>query len=416
MSLANQSYFDVIILGAGAAGLMTARVAASRGLKVLILEHNSEPGKKILISGGGRCNFTNLYAESKHFVSSNEHFCISALKRFTPGDFIKYVDEAGIDYFEKKDGQLFCQNRASDLVNWFVEELKRLNVTLLTDCRVNVIARPEKAEPHKEGPLRGQSSQVFLVETSQGDFQSRALVVATGGLSVPKVGATDLGYKIAKQFGHTIMELEPALDGLTWPNSLSLLSELSGYSLEAKLTLACGQAFTESLLFTHKGLSGPVALNTSLYWHQKEPVTIHFLPKINWTKELEEKKRTHGGLKIATLLNQYFSEKFTTVWMKLHQFPDSILAQTGTPLLKKISDSLSQWNFIPSGTVGYVKAEVTRGGVSTFEIDSKTMESKKVPGLYFVGEVLDVTGQLGGFNFQWAWASGSACGLALRQK
>lgn len=398
MSLVTEKkYFDVIVIGAGAAGMMTARTASLAHKRVAILEHNSEVGRKILISGGGRCNFTNLYTLPSNYVSENPHFCISALKRFSPGDFITLMEAAKIPYHEKRDGQLFCTHKARDLVNWFVDELKKENVSLATNCLIQKI----------------EKTDLFSIQTSQGVFTAPSLVVATGGLSVPKVGASDLGYKIASQFGHTITELSPALDGFVWPQSLQGFAELSGYSLPAKISLACGQSFTQSLLMTHKGLSGPVALDASLYWKRGENIVIHLLPSLQWHTLLKDEKTNHGGIRISTLLNRYFSSKFTETWMRLKKMNDSLLAQTPLTTIEKIADNLTNWTWSPSGTVGYNKAEVTRGGVSTFEIDSRTMQSKKIPGLYFVGEVVDVSGQLGGFNFQWAWASGHAAGQAV---
>lgn len=388
--------YDVIVIGAGGAGLMCALQAARRGRKVLALDHAPKIGKKILISGGGRCNFTNLHASPANFVSHNPHFCKSALARFTPDDFIQMVKDHDIPFHEKKLGQLFCDRSARDIVAMLVQDCEKAGVTFQLDCLVQAVTKSDR----------------FLLDTSQGSFSSESLVIATGGPSVPDTGATDFGYGLAKQFGLALVEPEPALVGLTWNESdLRSFGDLAGVSAETVVT--CRQAsFRENILFTHRGLSGPAILQASLYWHQGDPITINLSPDLDLPTWFLEAKRLGDKAELKTLLASRLPKRLADKCCDLY-LPSKPLVQLADKALASFADRLHRWSVTPSGTEGFKKAEVTRGGVDTDELSSKTMEAKKVPGLYFIGEVVDVTGQLGGYNFQWAWASGFAAGQAV---
>jgi predicted Rossmann fold flavoprotein len=390
------SHHDVIVIGAGGAGLMCALQAARRGRKVLALDHAPKIGKKILISGGGRCNFTNLHAGPANFYSQNARFCTSALARFTPDDFVQMVTAHGIPFHEKKLGQLFCDRSAKDIVAMLVQGCEKAGVTFRLDCAVQAVSKPDQ----------------FLVGTSQGPFSSESLVIATGGPSVPDTGATDFGYGIARQFGLALVEPEPALVGLTWNESdLRSFGDLAGVSTETVAT--CRRtSFRENILFTHRGLSGPAILQASLYWHQGDPITIDLSPDCDLAAWFSEAKRQGEKTELKTLLASRLPKRLAEKLCDLH-LPSKPLAQLADKALASFADRLHRWTVTPSGTEGFKKAEVTRGGVDTDELSSKTMETKKVPGLYFIGEVVDVTGQLGGYNFQWAWASGFAAGQAV---
>jgi len=387
--------FDVVILGAGAAGMMCAIEAGKRGRRVLVLDHAGKVGAKILISGGGRCNFTNLLTPPEAYVSENPHFCKSALSRFRPEDFISLVRAHGVSFHEKKLGQLFCDRTAKDIVRLLTTECEKAGVTVRLSTEIHSIIR--------EGDL-------FFIDTTCGAFRAASLVIATGGLSIPKIGATGLGYDIARQFGLKIIPTAPALDGfLLNAQSLATLRDLSGVSVDCVVTCS-GVSFRENILFTHRGLSGPAALQASLYWRQGEPLTINLLPDHNAALWLIDKKRSGSRAEIKNLLAMFLPKNLAETLGTLHDFPGGPLLQISDKTLKEIGQLLNAWTLEPAGTVGYDKAEVTRGGVSTDELSSKTMESKKIPGLYFIGEVVDVTGRLGGFNFQWAWASGWVAG------
>ena len=391
--------YDVIIIGAGAAGLMCASLAGRRGLKVLILEHNDRPGKKILISGGGRCNFTNIHTSPQNFLSENLHFAKSALSRFGSSDFIKMIKDHKISFHEKKLGQLFCAGSASQIVKMLLDECDKYGVEIQLGCKVSSLAR--SPEGH------------FIFDTDKGSFQSKKAVMATGGLSFPKIGASDFGYKIAKQFGLKLTPLAPALDGFTLGGEFSFIKDLSGVSLDCNLTCENGISFRENILFTHKGLSGPAALQGSLYWRPGESIFLNLLPDMDVLKLLREEKSSGSRKHIKNILAQYFPMRFSESFC-LQYFPElGGINQIAEKPLVLLAEKLSNWQIIPSGTVGYSKAEVTRGGVDTNELSSKTMEAKKVPGLYFIGEVIDVTGWLGGYNFQWAWASAYAAAMAF---
>ena len=380
---------DVIILGGGAAGLFCASVAAQRGRKAVLLEHAEKVGKKILISGGGRCNFTNLHTKPENFLSQNPNFAKSALARFTPQDFIALVRKHDIAFHEKKLGQLFCDGSAQQIVELLLQECAA--ATIKVHCEVKSI----------------QKRDAFVVETNQGTFTSESLVIATGGVSIPKMGATDFGYRVAKQFGLKLVHPKPALVPFTLPpNELNTFSELSGVSVDALVSLG-KQQFRENILFTHRGLSGPAILQISSYWNPGQAVSLNLLPDENLAESLALHQTSN--MNFATWLGTHLPQRFAKAWATL-QAADKPLRQFNPKELSRLADQLQHWQLTPNGTEGFAKAEVTSGGVDTHELSSKTMEASKVPGLYFIGEVVDVTGHLGGFNFQWAWASGNAAG------
>jgi hypothetical protein len=382
---------DVIIIGGGAAGLFCAIEAGRRGRSVLVLEHAGQVGKKIAISGGGRCNFTNLNTSAANFISANPHFAKSALARYTPADFVALVERHGIAHHEKKLGQLFCDGSARQIINLLLAECNDARVEIRCGCRVHGVERGDK----------------FRVETEQGSFTSASLVVATGGLSIPQLGATDFGYRLARQFDLRIEPTRPALVPLTLPPATQArLSELSGVSLDA--VAGCGGAtFRENILVTHRGLSGPAILQVSSYWQHGEPVNLNLLPDTDALSLLLERQDSENEL--ANVLGRYLPRRFAQAWCKLYAPPKS-LRQMSEREIAALAEKIQCWQITPAGTEGYKKAEVTAGGVATSELSSRTMEATRVPGLYFIGEVVDVTGQLGGYNFQWAWASGYAAG------
>lgn len=385
---------DVIVIGAGAAGLMCAAIAAARGRKVLVLDHANKAGKKILMSGGGRCNFTNMYTEPANFLSQNPHFCKSALARYTQWDFIGLVASYGVPYHEKKLGQLFCDNKASDILGLLLAECER------TGAEVRLNTRIEEVTPLAEG---------YRLLTSGGIFECHALVVATGGLSIPTLGATGFGYQLAKQFGHTLLPTRAGLVPFTITDQLKpLCTELSGTSVDC-IASCNGQSFRENLLFTHRGLSGPAILQVSSFWAPGDTVTLNLLPDHDALTWLQSQQAERPNAELRTVLGDLFTRKMAQ--LLCDQWFESRPMKQYTPgQLQAIANQLSEWQLVPAGTEGYRTAEVTLGGVDTREVSSKTMESLKSPGLYFIGEVLDVTGHLGGFNFQWAWASGYVAG------
>jgi len=394
---------DALIIGAGGAGLMCSIEAAKRNRNVLVLDHASKIGGKILISGGGRCNFTNLGASSAQYVSQNLHFCKSALSRYASGDFIQLVKKYKIPFHEKKLGQLFCDISAKDIVVMLTSEAQKYGVEILISCKVIKISKTP-AEPNS-----------FLVTTNQGNIECDSLVIATGGLSIPKLGATGLGYQIAKQFDINITKTYPALDGFRFTDDeTEKFKELSGVSLDC--VISCNSiSFRENILFTHSGLSGPAALQASLHWSKGDSIFINLLPEINAFEFLKNKKLEGSKGLVKNVLSELLVNRFSELFCKLY-FPETLeqhLYQTPDATLLKMSEKLHSWKIIPSDTIGYSKAEVTKGGVDTNELSSKTMESKKIKGLYFIGEVVDVTGWLGGYNFQWAWSSGWAAGQVV---
>ena len=396
------THFDVIIIGAGASGLMCAGTAGRRGRRVLVLDKNSRPGKKILISGGGRCNFTNRYMEPGCFISENPHFCKSALKRYTQRNFIEMVEKHGISIQEREQGQLFCRDSAGEILRMLLKECEQAGVRILTGCETTSVAANKK---ENSGPRR------FLLSTRKGEFSTTSLVVATGGLSMPKIGASGFGYDIARQFGLHVLPTRAGLVPFRFSDSFKAVSEqLAGISLEVTLDTA-GKTFSGSVLFTHRGLSGPAALQLSNYWLPGDPITMNVLPGIDLAQWLIAQKRDHPKALLRNLLAQRLPKrlvhKLQTLWQSWAYRP---IAELPDSALVHIAEGLSHWQLKPSGTEGYRTAEVTLGGVDTGELSSKTMESKIRQGLYFIGEVVDVTGHLGGYNFQWAWSSGYAAG------
>ncbi|MFK0086189.1 NAD(P)/FAD-dependent oxidoreductase [Pseudomonas sp. NPDC090755] len=384
---------EVIIIGAGAAGLMCALTAAGRGRQVLLLDHANKPGKKILMSGGGRCNFTNMYTEPGNFLSQNPHFCKSALARYTQWDFIEMVGKHAVPYHEKKLGQLFCDNKSSDILGMLLDECDSAGAELRMDTRIDQIEKVEGG---------------YLLETSAGQFQCQSLVIATGGLSIPTLGATGFGYQVARQFGHTLLPTRAGLVPftITDPQLKAICTELSGTSVDC-IASCNGTSFRENLLFTHRGLSGPAILQISSFWDAGDTVEINLLPEHDALGWLQQQQAERPNSELKTLLGELFTKKMANLLAE-HWFVSKPMKQYTPAELLQVSDKLGAWQVVPAGTEGYRTAEVTLGGVDTREVSSKTMESLKSPGLYFVGEVLDVSGHLGGFNFQWAWASAYA--------
>lgn len=388
----------MIVLGAGAAGMMCAAVAGRRGNSVLLIDHYHKLGEKIRISGGGRCNFTNRHTQASSFLSQNPHFCQSALARYTPQDFVTLVESHGIKYHEKTLGQLFCDDSAVQIITMLKTECDRAQVELRLRCAVDAVTRARDR---------------YLVRTSQGDFNAAALVIATGGLSVPRIGATPFGYKIAEQFGIGIVPPRPALVPLSFDAaSLAQYGDLSGLSLDAEVSCHDGK-FREMLLLTHRGLSGPAILQISSYWQNgpaTTPIHINLLPDPALLPWLGQQR--HAKTHLHNLLAERLPKRFAQQWCEAHQLNKPAIQFTDQAFGTALA-ALQDWQVKPSGTLGYNKAEVTLGGVDTHALSSKTMQANAVPGLYFIGEVVDVTGHLGGFNFQWAWASAVAAGQAL---
>lgn len=384
--------FDAIVLGAGAAGLMCAIEAGKRGRRVIVLERSERIGKKILISGGGRCNFTNLHCRPENFLSANPHFAKSALARYTPADFIALVEKYRIGYHEKHKGQLFCNGSAREVVGLLEEECNKARVQIIVNAAVSEVRK----------------SDAFSVVTEAAEYRAPVLVVATGGLSIPKVGATAFGYELARQFGLKIQECRPALVPLTFDaEDRKKYSDLSGVS--AEVVASCdSQEFADKMLITHRGLSGPAILQISSYWRKPDSILLDLAPEKTWTTILTEAKARRDLTAAKIALRRVLPQRLADRWLDLH--PPKDWTNHSLAELERLSH---RWPVIPNGTEGYEKAEVTAGGVDTDELSAKTMESRRVPGLYFVGEVVDVTGHLGGFNFQWAWASGFCAGEAL---
>ncbi len=397
MSRNAQAQFDVVVIGAGAAGMMCAATAGQRGRRVLLVDHYPKLGEKIRISGGGRCNFTNLHASPANFLSRNPHFCRSALARYTPRHFIALVERHGIAYHEKTLGQLFCDDSARQIIDMLRAECDAGGVEWRMPCEVRGVAREAAG---------------FGVDTAAGPVAATSLVVATGGLTVPKIGATPFGYRLAAQFGLAVVPPKPALVPLSLdPQAFARYGDLSGVSLEAEVSCR-GARFRESLLFTHRGLSGPAILQASSYWQDgppADPLHVNLLPGIDAHAWVAEHRRARALP--ATLLAERLPKRFAQAWCEAHGIARP-MAELSDKALDEAARALADWPVHPSGTLGYNKAEVTLGGVDTLGLSSKTMEATEVPGLFFVGEVVDVTGHLGGFNFQWAWSSGHAAGEA----
>ena len=400
------SNVDVVIIGAGAAGMMCAMTAAQRGRKVLLLDHCVKPAEKIRISGGGRCNFTNLNVKPENFLSGNPHFCRSALARFTPQHFIALLDKHGIGYHEKTLGQLFCDDSSETIIAMLKSECDAAGVRWYLPCEVQEI----HSSPPKAGAGEGRNATRFTLSTSRGQFHAQSLVIASGGLSIPKMGATPFGYKIAQQFGIPVTKLKPGLVPLNFhPDEWKAYSELAGISVDAVVSHG-KQSFRENLLFTHRGLSGPAILQISSYWEHGQSLSINLLPAHDI---LDLFKQQHGSRMLpSNFLAQYLPKRFAETWCG-QLAENKPLNQYSEKELSKFAAKLCDWQITPTGTLGYSKAEVTCGGVDTHALSSKTMQANEVPGLYFIGEVVDVTGQLGGFNFQWAWASAVAAGLSV---
>ncbi|WP_180173128.1 NAD(P)/FAD-dependent oxidoreductase [Acinetobacter sp. YH12029] len=393
----SQNQYDVLVLGAGASGLMTAYKAAQRGRKVLVVEKANKVGKKILMSGGGKCNFTNLYVEPENYISHNPHFVISALTRYTNWDFIGMVCEYGIEYEERKHGQLFTQNGAKEILAMLLAECDKTGlVDIKTNCEVKAVnALPE---------------QGFQVATNLGFFEAESVVIASGGLSIPTLGGSGIGYEIAKQFGHSVYPTRAGLVPFTFSDSFKeVTTRLSGNAVEATLSNELN-SFTEALLFTHRGLSGPSSLQLSNYWDVGQRFNINFLPTLDVLDFLKSKKSSQLKVLLRTLFNEHLPKSVVIELQNLiwPEQAELAIGNISDEKLELIASRLESFEVKPSGTEGYRTAEVTLGGVDTTEVSSKTMESKKQKGLYFIGEVLDVTGHLGGYNFQWAWASAHA--------
>lgn len=403
--------FDTIIIGAGAAGLFCAGQAGQRGLKVLLIDHAEKVAEKIRISGGGRCNFTNRdldpAAPHKHFVGQNPQFCRSALSRYTPQDFIALVQKHGIPHHEKHKGQLFADRSAEDIIAMLLAECAAGGVTHWQPCGVKKIA-------FEAGDSEGQGS--YQVETDRGPVQARSLVVATGGLSIPKIGATDFGYRLARQFNVPLIEQRPGLvpmtfDGAGW----APYAQLSGLALPVQISTGAKKSrmvFDEDLLFTHRGLSGPAVLQISSYWQEGTPLAINLAPTVDLPAALAQAKLRSRKL-IANELATLVPSRLADAWAQREADWQRPVAEASDKALARLAEQLARWELTPTGTEGYKKAEVTLGGVDTRVLSQQTMECKTQPGLYFIGEVVDVTGWLGGYNFQWAWASAHACAQAL---
>lgn len=390
--------FDVIILGAGAAGLMCAARAARRGRRVIVLDHARKPGEKILISGGGRCNFTNRHLSPANFLSDNPRFCISALKRYTQYDFIDLVERYGIAYHERDHGQLFCDTSARDIVAMLLDEAR--DATVQTSTNVQSVERTEG-----DGPR-------FRIATDRGNYGADAVVVATGGPAIPQMGASGFAYDIARQFGLNVIEPRAGLVPLTFDDAtMGQLQGLSGVSLDARAELGKAR-FDEALLFTHQGFSGPVILQISSYWRDGDTLSIDLLPGVDALEALKAAKRDQPRKEVQTVLSSFLPRSLA---LRLAEMTGSNgrMAEISDKALARVAAQINNWRVTPSGSQGLRKAEVTLGGVDTRDLSSKTMEANAVPGLYFIGEAVDVTGHLGGFNFQWAWASGHACGEAV---
>lgn len=385
---------DVVVVGAGAAGLMCAAQAGYRGRSVLVLDHANKPGKKILMSGGGRCNFTNLVVEPRHYLSANPHFCKSALARYKPQDFIELVERHGVPYHEKTKGQLFCDNKASDILNLLMTECEWAGATVKVNCGIDSVKK---------------TGEGFVLQTAEGEVQCDSLVVATGGLSIPTLGATGWGFQIAEQFGHHCLPRRASLVPFTFSDRWQpVFAELSGLSVDVQVTCN-GTRFHDPLLFTHRGLSGPAMLQISNYWQLGDALTLDFLPGQSVEALIKDWQQAGVKTELKNQLASLLPKRFVQQWLD-HIGISKPVYQLTVSDVESLADALHRFQVTPSGTEGYRTAEVTLGGIDTREVSSKTFESNKVQGLYFIGEVLDVTGWLGGYNFQWAWASGFCAG------
>lgn len=388
--------FDVIVIGAGAAGLMCAITAGQRGRRVLLLDHADEAGKKILISGGGRCNFTNLYADAENFISGNPHFCKSALARYTQHDFIALIDKHRIPWHEKTLGQLFCDGSAKQVVAMLLAECDAAGVDLRPGHRITDVGRADR----------------FRVTTDRGDFTAGSVVLASGGLSIPKMGATGFAHDIARKFGLSLSDIRPALVPLTFAgDDLDLMRPLSGVSLDC-MAAAGNASFREAMLFTHRGLSGPAILQASSFWRDGAGIELNMAPDLDAAAFLLDGKRDRPKVEAKTILADILPARLAAALAEAH-LPSRPLGETPDKTLARLGALINGWRLTPAGSEGYAKAEVTLGGIDTSALSSQTMEARDVPGLYVIGEAVDVTGWLGGYNFQWAWSSGFAAGEAV---
>lgn len=394
--------YDVAVIGAGAAGMMCAAVAGQRGKRVVLIDHAAKLAEKIRISGGGRCNFTNLYATPQNFLSQNPHFCKSALSRYTSQDFLALVKRYRIAYHEKHKGQLFCDRSAEDIIDMLKAECSAGNVAWRMPCKVDAI---------------GKSGDTFRLDTDAGEILADSVVIATGGLSIPKIGATDFGFRIAKQFGLKLIESRPALVPLTFDDAMwQPFVPLAGIALEVEVETGAKKTrghFREDLLFTHRGLSGPAILQISSYWQPGTALTLNLLPEIDVAEALTQEK---GAIKknLGNHIAQWLPSRLAEGLLVANGFkPEARVPDMQDKQLRRLGESLNRWAILPNGSEGYRKAEVTLGGVDTRELSQQSMMAAKVPGLHFIGEAVDVTGWLGGYNFQWAWASGVAAGLSV---
>jgi predicted Rossmann fold flavoprotein len=389
---------DVIVLGAGAAGLFCAAQAGKRGRSVAVLDHAKRIGGKILMSGGGRCNFTNMYASHENFLCDNKHFCKSALSRYTQWDFVGLVSEYGIAYHEKALGQLFCDNSAKDILNMLFSECQKAGVTVTSQCEILSVDK---------------TASGFTLQTSKGEYSCESLVVATGGLSIPKLGASPFGYKLAEQFGLTVKPTRAGLVPFTLhEQDKSVLAELSGISLDANAS-SNHISFNESILFTHRGLSGPAVLQISSFWQPGEAVEFDLFPHGDLLAELEQALQNQPDVLLSNALGAHYPKRYVQAALPYLAVTNKPLKQYQGKQLSEVARAFHQWQLKPNGTEGYRTAEVTLGGVDTDQLSSKTMMAKDVEGLYFIGEVMDVSGWLGGYNFQWAWSSGWVAGQVV---
>jgi len=398
--------YDVAVIGAGAAGMMCAAVAAARGKRVVLIDHADKLAEKIRISGGGRCNFTNINTGPANFLSQNPHFCKSALSRYTPQDFLALIKKHRIGHHEKHRGQLFCNDSAEQIIAMLKAECADGDVHWRMPCKIEAVEQFEDS---------------FLISTDTGDIDAASVVIATGGLSIPKIGATDFGYRIAEQFGLNIIETRPGLVPLTFDGpSWEAFAPLSGIALEVEVETGSGKGkaavkgkFREDLLFTHRGLSGPAILQISSYWQPGTPIVVNLLPDLDVAEELIATKGTQKK-QLGNVLGQWLPARLVERLLQANALaPDARLADQPDAKLRKLGDAINRWSIVPTGSEGYRKAEVTLGGVDTRELSQQSMMATKVPGLYFIGEAVDVTGWLGGYNFQWAWASGFAAGSSV---
>ncbi|MBO0345744.1 NAD(P)/FAD-dependent oxidoreductase [Roseibium sp. CAU 1637] len=388
---------DVIVVGGGAAGFMCAIEAGKRGLGVHVLDHAKRPAEKIRISGGGRCNFTNLHCSPANYLSQNPRFCISALKRYTQHDFLQLVEKYRIAWHEKTLGQLFCDDSAQNIIDMLLNELRDAGGKLLLETSVDDITTPDNQ---------------FRLETSRGPMRARAVVIATGGPSIPKMGATGFGYEIARKFGLSVVPTRPALVPLTFSDAhKEMCKRLAGVSIDAEVSFGKTR-FREGLLFTHRGLSGPSILQISSFWEEGKPISVNMAPDIAVFDKLSEARQTNPKQELRTAVTRMFPARLGDELTREFDLKGK-LADMSNKVLTRTADQINGWRLTPVGTEGYRTAEVTLGGVDTGELSSKSFEAVRVPGLHFIGEVVDVTGHLGGFNFQWAWASGHAAGRAL---